>query len=106
GARYLSGSRASSWFTMAWASRKLSVDKGSATERWLTCLSWEVCRIRFRFRFVEVWFATPNSQLPTDFCFLTEDAFRLRTKKVDWKASSASCSLARTWRQTRRTIGP
>ena len=50
--------------------------------------------------------ATPWSQGPSESLAQSEPAFRARTMKVAWKASSASWGSRKMVRQTRRTIGP
>src|SRR5262245_54922690 len=56
--------------------------------------------------FSAVLWATPYSQLPSAARRAMEAALRTNTRKVAWKASSASASFLRMRRQTPQTIGP
>src|SRR5215831_8792708 len=72
----------------------------------ITCLSLAFLRAAVALAFRAVWRATPCSQLTTLSLGTIDAALRTRTRKVAWKASSASWWLWRTRRHTPQTIGP
>ncbi len=109
GRRYASGRRCTSSSRIRSASRAVNSASGSGRGS-----AWAKSgpRLSQRRRRAAVrapratWYATPCSQLARQPLGPTPPALRARTRKVAWKASSASCRLPRTCRHTRSTIGP
>ena len=102
GSRYFSGRQLSSSSKSGnQSSRAVSP---CASDRAIAC-SFTRRRAAAPLAFQAVRRATPCSQSPRTARDFSEAALRMRTRKVAWKASSASAAFPRTRRQTPCTIG-
>jgi hypothetical protein len=88
--RYFWGSRPSSSSRTGWRSchKSRSATTGSSTS--VTCLSHSRRLLARALILNAVWRATPYNQLASNSRDAMEAAFRTRTRKVAWKASSTS----------------
>lgn len=103
--RYLSGRRLNSWSSRGRRSSQESCSAATAGSGIsVTCLSLALLLATVRLACNAAWWATPYSQLGSISRGATDAALRARTRKVAWKASSASW-WSRRRRQTPQTIG-